>query len=475
MAISSPCADRHAFPARYPQISPLTERASSAVNLPTVVIAGRPNVGKSTLFNRLAGKKLALVHDRPGVTRDRREAMGQLADLRFRLFDTAGLEEEGDGLEAAMRAKSEEAISKADVCLFLIDARAGVTAGDRRFAETVRRSGTPVILIANKAEGKAGESGRLDAYSLGLGDPVALSAAHGEGMDELYEALKIRLGHVEPDEFEEKAERPLHLAVLGRPNAGKSTLVNALLGEERMLTGPEPGITRDAIGIDWAYGGKSIRLWDTAGLRRKARVTEELERMAVADALRAIKFSDVVVLLLDAEVPFEKQDLQLADLVEREGRAIVIAVNKWDRVEDRAAVLARIKEDSERLLPQLSGVPVVAISALRESGLDRLMKAVFTAYDAWNRRVPTAELNRWLSHQQERHPPPAPGGRRIKLKFLTQVGIRPPTFSLFSARAEALPDAYRRYLVHGLRRDFGFAGVPIRLNLRERENPYDPG
>lgn len=441
--------------------------------LPTVVIAGRPNVGKSTLFNRLAGKKLALVHDQPGVTRDRREATGRLADLEFRIFDTAGLDE-GGGLEAAMRRKSEEAIGAADICLFLVDARAGVTAADRKFAEAVRRSGKPVILIANKAEGRAGEAGLIDAFSLGLGEPVALSAAHGEGMDALYEALKERLPEEDVESPQAPVDRPLHLAVVGRPNAGKSTLVNALLGEERMLTGPEPGVTRDAIGVDWTCRGRAVRLWDTAGMRRKARVTEDLERMAVGDALRAIKFADVVVLLLDAGLPFEKQDLQLADLVEREGRALVIAINKWDTVEDRQATLKRLKEDAERLLPQLSGVPLVAVSALDGAGLDRLMQAVFAIHETWNRRVPTADLNRWLTHQQERHPPPAPGGRRLKLKYLTQVGARPPTFSLFCNRAQAVPDAYRRYLVNGLRSDFGLKGVPIRLNLRERGNPYNP-
>lgn len=442
--------------------------------LPVVAIAGRPNVGKSTLFNRLAGKKLALVHDLPGVTRDRRETVASLADLRFRLLDTAGFEE-GEGLEQAMREMTEAAISEADVCLFMVDARTGITATDQKFAELVRRVGKPVILVANKAEGRAGESGVLDAYGLGLGEPIALSAAHGEGMDALYEALKGRFAGQEDVEEADPGAKPLHLAIVGRPNAGKSTLVNTLLGQERMLTGPEPGITRDAIGLDWTWKGTRIRLWDTAGMRRKARVTEELERLAVSDALRAVKFAEVVVLLLDAGQPFEKQDLQIADLVEREGRAVVIALNKWDRVEDKAKTLKYLREEAERLLPQLAGVPIVAVSALRGSGLDKLMQAVASMHKVWNQRVPTSELNRWLAIQTQRHPPPAPSGRRIRLKFLSQVGVRPPTFSLFANRTEALPDAYRRYLVNGLREDFGFPGVPIRLNLRERGNPYDPG
>jgi GTP-binding protein len=443
---------------------------------PTVVILGRPNAGKSTLFNRLAGKQFALVHDEPGVTRDWREGLAQLGDLEFRLIDTAGFEEHpGDGFRAAMRRMTERAIAEADLGLFLIDARAGVTADDRDFAELVRRLGKPVILVANKAEGRAGEAGRLEAYSLGLGEPIALSAAHGEGLDELYEALKERLpGAVSPAPDELEPQRPLNLAVIGRPNAGKSTLVNALLGRERVITGPEPGITRDAIGIEWSYKGRDIRLWDTAGMRRKSKVISTLERLAVADGLRAARFAEVVILLIDAGQPFEKQDLQLADLVEREGRALVIAVNKWDRVEDKASRLKLLKEEAERLLPQLAGVPIVTVSALRRTGLDRLMAACFQVHEVWNRRVATPRLNRWLAHQVDRHPPPAPGGRRLKLKFLTQTGVRPPTFALFLSRAKELPEAYKRYLINGLRSDFGFAGVPMRLNLRERENPYEP-
>jgi GTPase len=443
----------------------------------TVVIVGRPNVGKSTLFNRLAGRRLALVHDQPGVTRDRRRAEAGIADLEFDIIDTAGFEEAtGESLEARMRQHTETAIAAGDVCLLLIDARTGLTAVDREFAEIVRRSGKPVIVCANKAEGRAAQAGLYEAFELGLGEPVAISAAHGEGMDELYEALKVRLpgpGEGVSDAGEDS--RPMRLAIIGRPNVGKSTLINALVGEERMLTGPEAGITRDAISMDWNWRERPIRLWDTAGMRKRARIDEPLEKMAVQDGLRAIKFAEVVVLVLDAGHPFEKQDLQLADLIEREGRALVIAVNKWDLVvEDRTHRLKELQADLKQMLPQLTGVPLITVSAVEGKGLGRMMQAVFDMYELWNKRIGTGELNRWLECQIERHPPPAPGGRRIKLRYITQVSARPPSFAVFSTRGSELPEAYKRYLVNGLRADFGLKGIPIRLNVRERKNPYAP-
>jgi GTP-binding protein len=442
-----------------------------------VVIVGRPNVGKSTLFNRLAGRRLALVHDRPGVTRDRRQAEASLAELEFDIIDTAGFEEAtGESLEARMRQQTESAIAAGDVCLLLVDARAGLTSVDREFAEIVRRSGKPVIVCANKAEGRAGEAGLYEAFELGLGEPVAISAAHGDGMDGLYEALKARLPTPGEELAADEAEdRPMRLAIIGRPNVGKSTLINALLGEERMLTGPEAGITRDAIAIDWSWRDRPIRLWDTAGMRRRARIEEPLEKMAVQDGLRAIKFAEVVVLVLDAGHAFEKQDLQLADLIEREGRALVIAVNKWDLVtETRTQRLKELQADLTQMLPQLAGVPLITVSAVEKRGLGRMMEAVFDMYELWNKRIGTGELNRWLEVQIERHPPPAPGGRRIKLRYMTQVNARPPSFAVFSTRGSELPEAYKRYLVNNLRTDFGLKGIPIRLHLRERKNPYAP-
>jgi GTPase len=443
----------------------------------TVVIVGRPNVGKSTLFNRLAGRRLALVHDQPGVTRDRRQAEGTIADLEFDIIDTAGFEEAtGESLEARMRQQTEQAIGAGDVCLLLVDARAGLTTVDRQFAEIVRRSGKPVIVCANKAEGRAGQAGLYEAFELGLGEPIAISAAHGEGMDELYEALKLKLPAPGEGVADEEADsRPIRLAIIGRPNVGKSTLINALVGEERMLTGPEAGITRDAIAMDWSWRDRPIKLWDTAGMRKRARIDEPLEKMAVQDGLRAIKFAEVVVLVLDASHPFEKQDLQLADLIEREGRALVIAVNKWDLVvEERTRRLKDLQADLKQMLPQLAGVPLVTVSAVEGKGLGRMMEAVFDVYELWNKRVGTGELNRWLEYQIERHPPPAPGGRRIKLRYMTQVSARPPSFAVFSTRGSELPEAYKRYLVNGLRADFGLKGIPIRLNVRERKNPYAP-
>jgi GTP-binding protein len=445
-----------------------------------IAIVGRPNVGKSTLFNRLVGKKLALVDDRPGVTRDRRTGEGSLGGLTFTLIDTAGLDDADEkSLEGRMRRQTEQAIGEADVSLFMVDARGGITPIDRHFASLVRRGGKPVILLANKAEGRRGADNVQEAYELGLGDPIPISAEHGEGLDELYEAIRAISSAAATEDTEaplpeEAPHRPLRLAIIGRPNAGKSTLVNALLGEERMLTGPEPGITRDAVSTDWAFEGRLIRLWDTAGLRKKARVHDRLEKLSVADALRAIRFAEVVVLVVDAEVPFEKQDLQIADLVEQEGRALVIALNKWDLVENQSKRLKELEQALDESLPQLRGLPMIAVSALRRQNLDRLMKAVISSYALWNKRIPTSRLNRWLEEMVERHPPPAPGGRRIKIRYMTQSNARPPTFVVFCSNAKDLPVAYTRYLVNGLREAFGFAGTPLRLVLRQTKNPFDP-
>ncbi|MGI9463351.1 MAG: ribosome biogenesis GTPase Der [Aestuariivirgaceae bacterium] len=441
----------------------------------SIAIIGRPNVGKSTLFNRLAGKRLALVDDRPGVTRDRREGDGRLAGLRFTIIDTAGLDEaHQDSLEARMRQQTEAAIDQADVCLFMIDARAGVTPMDEHFAALLRKHGKPVILLANKVEGKAAEAGLMEAYGLGLGEPVALSAAHGEGLGELHDALEPLLGESARQRQEEPAgpDKPLRLAIVGRPNAGKSTLINKLVGEERLLTGPEAGITRDAIALDWSWQGTAIKLWDTAGMRRKSRVIDKLEKLSVADGRRAVQFAEVVVLLLDATQALEKQDLTLADQVAGEGRALVIAVNKWDLVSDKQAARRALDEDVNRLLPQMTGVPVITLSAKSGAGIGKLMPAVMNIYDVWNSRISTAKLNQWLDFQLDRHPPPAPSGRRIKLRYMTQARARPPTFALFCSNPKDLPDSYKRYLVNGLRNDFGLKGVPIRINLRKGKNPY---
>jgi GTPase len=443
-----------------------------------VAILGRPNVGKSTLFNRLVGRKLALVDDQPGVTRDRREGEGRIADLTFRLFDTAGLDAAPRGsLEDRMSAQSETAIADADVCLFVIDARAGVTPVDREFAGKLRRHGKPVLVLANKSEGRAGEAGVLDAYSLGLGDPIAISAEHGEGIDALYDALAPYVKgeeESEDDEPEEAAEnRPLKLAIIGQPNAGKSTLVNALLGSDRVLTGPEAGITRDAIAIDWSWRGKPMTLWDTAGIRRKSRVTGKVEKLAVADGLRAIRFADAVIVLIDASLEIERQDLTLADLAAQEGRAVIIALSKWDMVEDKQKRLKDVKEDMAEILPEIRGVTIVPVSAHQEKGLDRLMDAVFAAAKVWNTRISTGQLNRWLEKTLERNPPPAPSGRRIKIRYMTQVNARPPTFSLFGNQLENLPESYVRYLMNGIRQDFDLWGTPLRFNRRGGRNPFD--
>lgn len=461
----------------------------------TLAIVGRPNVGKSTLFNRLVGKRLALVDDQPGVTRDLREGAARLGDLNFTVIDTAGLEEATDeSLQGRMRALTERAVSMADICLFVIDARVGVTSTDRVFAEILRKKNANVILAANKAEGHAAEAGVLEAYSLGLGEPLRLSGEHGEGMSDLYamllpitDELAAKTISAEPevdvdvsDEDEEEGpriptkEQPLQIAICGRPNAGKSTLVNQLLGEERMLVGPEAGITRDAISVQTEWDGTPVRVFDTAGMRKRAKVQEKLEKLSVSDGIRAVKFAEVVVVLLDAEIPFETQDLKLADLVEREGRAVVIAVNKWDAEPDKQAKLKQLRESLELHLPQLRGVPMVTISAKTGKGLDRLHTAILQAHDVWNTRVTTSQLNRWLMAMVEAHPPPAPSGRRIKLRYMTQVKTRPPGFVVMCSLPEKLPESYSRYLVNGLRIDFDMPGTPIRLHMRSQasQNPY---
>ncbi len=457
----------------------------------SLAIIGRPNVGKSTLFNRLTGKKLALVDDRPGVTRDRREGAAKLADLRFTIIDTAGLEEgAGATLEGRMRAQTENAILSADAILFLIDARVGVTPDDKYFADLVRRADKPVILIANKAEGKAGGAGAMEAYSLGLGDPVPFSAEHGEGISELYDALREALPEhtAEPEEDEIEREedlrddeedgsdldvtKPLRIAVVGRPNAGKSTLINRILGEERLLTGPEAGLTRDSIGVDFIWRERKMKLFDTAGMRRRANVIDKLEKLSVADGIRAVKFSEVVVLLLDSTIPFEKQDLSIADLAQREGRAIVIALGKWDLIEDRNAVLTKLREDAERLLPQMRGCPVMPVSGATGQGLDKLMAAIIATHVVWNKRIATSRLNRWLSKTLEETPPPAVSGRRIKIRYMTQAKSRPPYFVLFGNQLDQLPTSYERFLINGLRKAFDLPGVPIRISKRAGDNPY---
>jgi GTPase len=445
----------------------------------TVAIVGRPNVGKSTLFNRLVGRRLALVDDRPGVTRDRREGDAQLGDLAFKVIDTAGLEKaERDSLSARMQAHTAAAIAKADAVLFLIDARAGATGPDQVFADLVRKSGKRAILVANKSEGRAGEAGALDAYMLGLGDPVAISAEHGEGLAELYEALRAAMPEPiveqedEPDRHAAPDKAPIRIAIVGRPNTGKSTLINRLLGEERLLTGPEAGITRDAIAVELNWRGQQFRVHDTAGLRRRSRISEKLEKLSVADALNAIRFAEVVIVLVDALAPFEEQDIRIADLIEGEGRAIVIAVNKWDLITVEPGAMGHLRNAVDRLLPQIKGVGITALSAKTGQGLDRLMQAVVEAHAIWNRRVPTAALNRFLAESTSAHPPPALRGRRLRLDYMTQPKSRPPTFVLFGSRTSTLPDAYRRYLVNGLRERFDFPGTPIRLTLRTKSNPY---
>ncbi|MCH9808592.1 MAG: ribosome biogenesis GTPase Der [Alphaproteobacteria bacterium] len=464
---------------------------------PTIAIIGRPNVGKSTLFNRLTGKPIALVSDLPGLTRDRRSGEAELGEHRIVLIDTAGLEEASSGsIQARMREQSEQAIRDADLVLFVIDAREGITASDEVFARVVRSAGRPSILVANKCEGRSGQDGFYEAFELGLGAPIPISAEHGEGIGELTGDMMSALGLVEefaprgrrgrrgPDKAtgdkdrEERRQkvldRPLRVAVVGRPNAGKSTLVNTLLGEERMITGPEPGLTRDSVSTDVTIDGREIRLVDTAGLRKKAKIHERAEKLSVSDAIRTIRYSEVVILMLDADCPFEHQDLTIADLVAKEGRALVIAVNKWDLVTDKQERLKALRETLKLRLAQVPGVKMVTISALAEKGMSGLVKAVFETYETWNRRVGTPHLNRWLQEALVRHAPPAVGGRRIKIRYITQPSARPPTFIAFCSRPEQVPTSYLRYLMNSLRQAFDLPGVPIRLNLRKGENPYAP-
>ena len=449
--------------------------------LPIVAIVGRPNVGKSTLFNRLVGRRVALVDDRPGVTRDRREGEARLLGLEFRVMDTAGYEDEdAHTLPGRMRQQTEAAVREADVALFLIDAREGLTPLDEEIARWLRAGETPVIVAANKAEGNAGESGRLEAYNLGLGEPIAISAEHGEGTVDLFESLRPFIEREEGEseeeaEDEENPDRPLKLAIVGRPNAGKSTLVNRMLGEERMITGPEAGITRDSITMDWEWNGRAVRLVDTAGLRKRAKIEDKLEKLSASDTLRSIEHAEVVVLLLDATRGLEAQDLRIADQVIEEGRALLIALNKWDVAEHASSLFNGVKAALEEGLSQLKGVPVLAISAKTGKGVDDVLKVAFELRESWSRRISTGELNRWFELAVEANPPPAPSGRRIKLRYITQVKTRPPTFVVFGTRVDQLPDSYRRYLLNSMRRDLKLAPVPMRLTFRAPKNPYDKG
>ncbi len=444
--------------------------------LPTVAIVGRPNVGKSTLFNRLVGKKLALVDDRPGVTRDRREGDANLLGLEFRVIDTAGYEDEDPAsLPGRMRQQTEAAVRDADVALFLIDAREGLTPQDEEIGRWLRAGATPVIVAANKAEGRGAEAGRLEAYALGLGEPMAISAEHGEGVVDLFESLRpfVEREEEEVEDEEDGESGPLKLAIVGRPNAGKSTLVNRMLGQERMITGPEAGITRDSIAIEWEWQGRSVRLIDTAGLRRRSKVDDKLERLSAADTRRAIDFAEVVVLLLDATRGLEAQDLRIADAVVEEGRALVVAMNKWDVADDASALFNGVKAALEEGLSQLRGVPLLTVSAKTGKGIDTILEVAFELRESWSRRVTTGELNRWFERAIDANPPPAPGGKRIKLRYITQVKTRPPSFVVFGNRVDDLPESYRRYLLNAMRRDLKLGAVPLRLTLRGSRNPFD--
>ncbi|MBU6458365.1 MAG: ribosome biogenesis GTPase Der [Bradyrhizobium sp.] len=450
----------------------------------TIAIIGRPNVGKSTLFNRLVGQKLALVDDEPGVTRDRREGEGRLGDLEFTVIDTAGLDEGARGsLTERMQEQTEAAIGLADALMFVIDARAGLTPNDRAFADFARRANKPVVLVANKAEGKHGEIGAMESYALGLGEPIQISAEHGEGLSDLYDALRALMpepvgepGRTDDDDFagtdEELAKRPIRVAIVGRPNAGKSTLINHLLGEERLLTSAEAGTTRDSISVEITWQGREFRVFDTAGLRRRSRIEEKLEKLSVADALRAVRFAEVVVLVMDSQSKFEEQDLRIADLIEREGRAIVVAANKWDLMGRQSGLVSALRTELDHLLPQVKGAPVVAVSGLMGQGVDRLMSAIEQAYAVWNKRAPTASLNRWFEQAVDANPPPAVSGRRLKLNYITQVKARPPSFVVFCSRADAVPQSYLRYLVNSMREYFELPGTPVRISLREKVNPF---
>ncbi|MGE5562546.1 MAG: ribosome biogenesis GTPase Der [Bacillota bacterium] len=444
--------------------------------IPTVAIVGRPNVGKSTLFNRLVGKRLALVDDRPGVTRDRREGDASLLGLDFRVIDTAGFEDEDPHtLPGRMRQQTEAAVREADAALFLIDAREGLTPLDEEIGRWLRVERTPVIIVANKAEGNAGESGILDAYRLGLGEPVAISAEHGEGVADLFQALQPLVeGKQAQEQDEDPGEgAPLKLAIVGRPNAGKSTLVNTMLGEERMITGPEAGITRDSISIPWEWDGRPVQLVDTAGLRKRAKIDDKLERLSAADTKRALDYAEVVVLLLDATRGLESQDLKIASQVIEEGRALIIAVNKWDVAENASSLFNGIKGALAEGLAQLRDVPLLTVSAKTGKGIDMILKVAFELREAWSKRVPTGELNRWFESAIDANPPPAPKGQRIKLRYITQVKTRPPSFVVFGNRLEELPESYRRYLLNAMRRDLELGPVPLRLDFRGRSNPFD--